>query len=437
MDEQHVLHALKELDPEVYQKLQQELQLQRLSLSLEATTNPESPLVTYLESSVLANNSVAYPALKQCGPFETLVLQRTKEVFGADHAIVRLHGTASAARVVLEGLLQPGAAVLSFNGHMQEGCQDLHYRFASFCLDAATRTLAADVYEEKIKEIQPQLVILSPRDYPLPMDYEKLVAIAHKQGALVWISLGQNAGFIAAGLMPSPVPYADVVTFPTHDSLHGPEGAIILCKEKLAPALEQTVLEHGYTSLQKNHLAALALILKEATSEAAKAYFTQVRGNAKALGQALAIQGLPLFYGPDSTENTHLAIVQLPKSFTPQQAEAKLKTAGLLVKADSLWLEGQAEPVSALRLSTLNPTSRSLKEYHMNLIAADIARALQATDEAELLDIREQVGVLVMEKPIFSEEWLPKVEEDEGEEALPFDGGRQKKRRFLQNLFHH
>lgn len=437
MDEPRLLNTLKKYDPEVYQKLQQELQQQHLSLSLEAAKNPESPLVTYLESSVLANNSVAYASIKECGPFEKLVLARTQALFQAEHAIVRLHGTASAGRVVLEGLLRPGDTILSFNGHKKTGCLDLHYSFAAFSINSQSRKVDEAAYEEKIKRLQPRLVILSPLNYPLPLDYEKLAAIAHQAGAYVWISLAQNAGLIASGLLPSPVPYADVVTFPTHDSLHGPEGAILLCKRKLAPILEKIVFEHGYTSLQKNHLAALAFTLKESAGDAAKAYFTQVCQNAAALGEALTAQGLPLFYGKESTQHTHLVIVSLPRTLTAAAAVQKLRQAGLLVNADILLPEDQSQPLHTLRLSTLNPTSRSLKEWQMNLIAADIARALRSDTEAQLLDIREQVGVLVMDKPIFSEEWLPITKNGQENPLAVPDSSAAKKRRFWQHLFHH
>lgn len=436
MNHEELLSTLKSFDGEMYIWLQDEIQRQRLGVSLIPTINAESPFVAFLEGSILANDYMDYHAAETYDSFEKMAVERTKKLFGAEHAIVRLNGTASASRVVFEGLLNSGDRVLSFNGRKKEYCLGLHYEFHSFGIKEDDHTLDMAEFERKVKEEQPQLVIVSPINYPLPIDYAHIANVAHQAGAYFWVDLGQNAGFIATGMMPSPVPYADVVTFPTHDSLQGPEGAIILCKQKIAEILDQAVAIHGYTSLQKNYLAALGVMLRSVECPSYKAYLQQVVKNTTAFAKSLSEHGVSLVYG--APQNTHLVLAELPENVDPDGIEEKLQQAGIFTKADVITPEGASEPIYALRLSTLNPTTRSLKETDMEIIAGCLSGAMRADGESELKDIRDVIGTLVMQKPIFSEEWVGKpgatynTQNTSTAQEMP----AAEKKQLFQNLFH-
>lgn len=438
MNHEELLSTLKSFDGEMYIWLQNEIQSQHLGVSLIPTVNAESPFVAFLEGSILANDYMDYHAIEEYDSFEKMAVERTKKLFGAEHAIVRLNGTASASRVVFEGLLNSGDKVLSFNGRKKEYCLGLHYDFHSFGIKADDHQLDMAEFERKIQEVQPQLVIVSPINYPLPIDYAHIAQVAHAAGAYLWVDLGQNAGFIATGMMESPVQYADVVTFPTHDSLHGPEGAILLCKQKLADILDQAVTIHGYTSLQKNHLAALAVMLRETEGSFYKQYLEQVVKNTAVLGKALQEHGVKLVYGVP--QNTHLILAELPEEADPDGIEDKLKKAGIFVKADVITPEGSdVKPIYALRLSTLSVTTRSLKETDMEILAGCLSGAMRAKDENEIKDVRDVVGTLVMQKPIFSEEWVakPGMSYEAENASTAHEMPASEKKQIFSGLFHH
>lgn len=438
MTHEELLSTMKAFDGEIYIRLQDEIQRQRLSVSLVPTMNAESPFVAYLEGSVLANDFLDYHALEEYDSFEELAAKRAAALFGAEHAVVRLNGTSSASRVVFEALLQPGDSVLSFNGRKRAYSLGLHYDFHAFGINAKSKEIDVEAYARKVKEFQPKLVIVSPVNYPLDIDYKQLAEISHEVGAYFWVDMGQNAGLIAAGMMQSPVPYADVVTLPTSGSLHGPEGAILLCTQKLADVFDQAVVVHGYASLQKNHLAALAVMLREAKGAAFKAYCQQSINNATALGQSLLEHGIELLY---PAKGTYLVMAKLPvEKVDPDTVEEKLQQAGIFTKADVITPEGDAKPIYALRLSTLSLTTRSLKESDVELIGGCLSGAIRAEEGSkELEDVRDMIGTLVMQKPIFSEEWITKADaslryDGQGEPMAQVMTGAEKKH-LMSHLF--
>lgn len=437
MTHEELLSTMKAFDGEIYIRLQDEIQRQRLSVSLVPTMNAESPFVAYLEGSVLANDFLDYHALQEYDGFEELAAKRAANLFGAQHAVVRLNGTASASRVVFEALLSAGDSVLSFNGRKKAYSLGLQYDFHAFGINAATKELDVAEYERKVKEYQPKLVIVSPVNYPLAIDYRHLADVAHEAGAYFWVEMGQNAGLIAAGLMDSPVPYADIVTMPTSGSLHGPEGAMLLCTNKLAEVFDQAVVVHGYAGLQKNHLAALAVMLREARGEAFKNYCQQAINNATALGKSLQEHGIELLY---PAKDSYLVMAKLPEDVDPDTIEEKLQQAGIFTKADVITPEGDAKPIYALRLSTLSVTTRSLKENDVELIGGCLSGAIKAPEGGkELADVRDMVGTLVMQKPIFSEEWITKADarlryDGEGEPMAQVMTGAEKQH-LMNNIF--
>lgn len=310
MDREELLSTLKKLDEEVFAEFQDEIEEQRFTMSLIPTVNAESPFAAYLEGSILANVSTDYHGISRTGRFERMAVERALKCFHAEHAIVRLDSISAASRVVFKALLKSGNPVLSFNGRKQELCHGLSYRFSIFGADWENRDIDWKELDEQIARHQPKIVIFSPTSFPFAIDTKRLAKVTHEAGALLWVDIGQNVGLVAAGLMPSPVADADVVTFPTNDSLQGPEGAIILCKKELAETIERSVIDNGHSALHKNRLAALAVSLREASEPSFRLYGQQVIANARALSKALQENGIPIW--GDGTD-CHLVVAALPQ----------------------------------------------------------------------------------------------------------------------------
>ncbi len=409
MEKESLLNHLKGFDTEVFDLLQEEIRKQRYTLSLEPTVNAMSPLAAYLEGSLLTNSS-----LDRCGDqksgIEELVCARLCRLFGSEHAIARLGGIAAASRVVFLSLLQPGDCVLSFNMRKAEHCAGLSYKFENFGIDPAAQKVDWDAVKALAERVKPRLIIFSPVSYPRIPNYEKLAEVARAVGAYLWVDIGQSVGLVAAGLLPSPVGLADVVTFPTNDSLRGPDGAVILCKKAIAGQLDATVENTGHSALHMNHMAALGIALHEAAGETCKAYGRQVLANAKALAASLAESGVtPLCGGTE----THLVLAAPAPSVDLNDVASELARAGLRVKIDNVPTMQEGTTLPALRLSSLNPTTRALKEEDMATIGKLLAKFLTPSAAGIPDNIQQEVSALVMTKPIFSREWYIDTEDSD------------------------
>ncbi|EFR39803.1 glycine hydroxymethyltransferase [Selenomonas sp. oral taxon 137 str. F0430] len=410
METDNLLNHLKGFDAEIFELLQEEIKQQRYTLSLVPTVNAMSPLAAYLEGSLLTNSTI-----ERCGgrvsAIEELVCKRVRDLFGSEHAIVRFGSIAAASRVVFLGLLQQGDRVLSFNRRKEEHCAGLNYTFENFGIDPETQKVDWDAVMELAQRVKPRLIIFSPVSYPRIPNYAKLAEIAHAVGAYLWVDIGQNVGLIAAGLLPSPVAHADVVTFPTNDSLHGPDGAVVLCKEQLAGKLDAAVENTGHVALHMNHLAALGIALHEAASETFRAYGRQVIANAKALSVSLEQSGVKLLCGGT---DTHLVLAVPADGIGLVDAAHKLAHVGLRVKTDNVPTMQEGVTLPALRLSSLNPTTRALKEEDMTTVGKLLAKILTGDASADIPEnVRQEVAALIVIKPIFSREWYVDTEGDD------------------------
>lgn len=437
MNKDELLATLKQLDDEVYEKLQDEICRQRYELSLMPNMNAESPFASYLEGSVLANSDWDYHAISQFRGFEQIAAERAMQLFNAEHAIVRIGGIAAATRIVCKGLLADGDSIVSFNGRKQEHCDGLDYKFSSFYLTEDASDLDWQGLSEKMTATQAKLLIFSPTTYPKNVDFARLADIAHGNDAILWVDLGQKVGQVAAGLQPSPFPEADVVTFATDDAIHGPEGAVILCKEKWRRQLDEAVIASGHSSLHRNRLAALAVALREAETKEFVAYGEQVIKNAHAMWKTLQEEGCTVLCGGT---DSHLVMLSFPETTPLGDMQRRLEAAGFLTKASEMLVGDGSRKFHVLRLSTLNPTTRSLKENDIKQIAVLLAKAISQDDPEELKKIRDRVGILLMDKPIFSEEWLPRARKAD----ISFDGtdklsahniAANKKKSVLRNIF--
>ena len=404
MKKEDLLNHLKAFDPEVYTFLQDESHRQRYTLSLIPTDSAMSPLAAFLEGSPLANSGAEVCTAHHEHFIEELVRTRAQELFHGAHAIVRLGSIAAASRVALLGLLQRGDTVLSFNMRKQEHCAGLEFHFENYGIDPTLQRVDWDEAAQIAERIKPRLIVFSPVSYPRIPNYERLAAIARAVGAYLWVDIGQCVGLVAAGLIPSPVALADVVTFPTNDSLRGPDGAILLCREDLAPQLDAAVANTGHTALHTSRLAALAFALHAAAQPKFRAYGEQVLTNSKSLAAALEKRGTALLCG--GTE-THLVLAAPAPGVDLMDAVHTLAQIGLYVKPDRIPTMRAEFMLSALRLSTLNPTTRGLTAGDMEIVADALAGVLSGSlSEMQQDALRMSIGKLIMDKPLFSDKWM-------------------------------
>lgn len=418
MTNEKILRKLENFDPELCGQIRSALKQQRTTLSLIPTTNAASPFASFLKGSTLGDEIIDHHKAHRQSRLEKLAISRAKELFNAEHAIVRTGSLAIASRVVMLALLKKGDTVLSFNLRKSEYCTgDLQYNFVKFGVEPDTLALNFAKVQALAHKHRPDMIIYSPVNYPRNIDYAGLRKIADEVGAYLWIDLGQNSGLIAAGKIPSPVPYADVATFAASDALHGPQNGIILCKEKIAELLDKTVIETGHSSLKKNVLASLALVFKEADCMEYQDYAQQVLDNARGLENGLLSAGCKLLCSP--TEN-HLVLVQLPEGTNGSVVAEKLKTAGLMVKAEQLLTAEDTINYSILRLSSLDSATRYLQPEEMEEVGRVLGQFLNSPqDDVAMQVVNKFIKKLVEDLPLFAEDWLPEMEAfDDGDAEM-------------------
>ena len=254
------------------------------------------------------------------------------------------------------------------------------------------------------ERVRPRLIIFSPVSYPRTVDYRILYEIAQSVDAYLWVDISQCVGLVAAGLLPSPVALADVVTFSTSESLRGPDGAVILCKRDIAACMDAAIVNTGHVALHMNHLAALGVVLREAASEKFRRYGEQVLKNAEVLARALADHGASVLCGGT---DTHLVLASATGSVNMDEASSVINRMGIRVRVEDIPTMNPGLFLHALRLSTSNPTTRSLKEEDMAYIGLLLAKPLtQILSPEEIEQSHQEIVALVKDSPISSEEWL-------------------------------
>ncbi|EFW30149.1 glycine hydroxymethyltransferase, partial [Selenomonas artemidis] len=375
MKKKELLNHLKSFDEEIFTLLEDEEQRQRYTLSFLPNTNAMSPFAAYLEGSILTNSIFDHHDETTSGGIhlESIVQTRARTLFGSDHAIVRLGSIASASRVVFQGLLQPGDCVLSFNLRKKDHSTGLSYVFENYGIDPSTQQIDWGEVRAHAERVRPRLIIFSPVSYPRTVDYRILYEIAQSVDAYLWVDISQCVGLVAAGLLPSPVALADVVTFSTSESLRGPDGAVILCKRDIAACMDAAIVNTGHVALHMNHLAALGVVLREAASEKFRRYGEQVLKNAEVLARALADHGASVLCGGT---DTHLVLASATGSVNMDEASSVINRMGIRVRVEDIPTMNPGLFLHALRLSTSNPTTRSLKEEDMAYIGLLLAKPL-------------------------------------------------------------
>ncbi len=413
-DLQDSIGFLRDADPEIAGAMEQELQRQRRNLELIASENIVSPAVMAAMGSVLTNKyAEGYPGKRYYGGCECvdvaerIAIQRAKELFGAEHANVQPHSGAQANLAVYFALLEPGDTVLGMNlahgGHLTHGSpvnmSGKYFHFVPYGLNDDTQRIDYDRLAELAKEHKPRLIVAGASAYPRSIDFQRIGQIARDCGAYFMVDMAHIAGLVAAGLHPSPVPYADVVTTTTHKTLRGPRGGMILCREALAKQIDKAIFPGTQGGPLMHVIAAKAVCLGEALKPAFKEYQQRVIDNAQALAGALVSKGYALISG--GTDN-HLMLVDL-RGFevTGKELEKRLDEVYITVNKNAIPNDPQSPFVtSGIRIGTPAVTTRGLQPEDMEIIADCIYKV--TTDfEGAAEAVRAQVEALCARYPLY------------------------------------
>lgn len=390
------MENVRVVDPEMYVLVKQEEQRQAEKIRMIASENYVSQAVLQTTGSVLTNKYSEgyagkryYEGQQIIDQVERLAIQRAKDLFGAEHVNVQPYSGSPANIAVYLAFLHPGDTILGMalphGGHLTHGAHvsisGRYFNAQSYELDPETGLLNYDSIRAKAKAVQPKILIAGHSAYPRILDFAKFREIADEVGALFMVDMAHFSGLVAGGVHPSPVPYADVVTTTTHKSLRGPRGAMILCREKYAPAIDKAVFPGIQGGPHDNTTAAIAVALKEAASDSFREYARQVVKNAKALAGALMAKGFTLI--TNGTDN-HLMLVDLTnKNISGKKAAKALDKAGIVLNYNAVPFDKRKpfDP-SGIRMGTPALTSRGFKEKEM-LKVADLIAEVIADSENE------------------------------------------------------
>ncbi|MGB7952201.1 MAG: serine hydroxymethyltransferase [Candidatus Binatia bacterium] len=407
---------LEQVDPEVFSAIQRETDRLEQNLELIASENVVSEAVLEAQGSVMTNKyAEGYPGKRYYGgcefvdEVESLAILRAKKLFGADHANVQPHSGTQANMTVYLATLKPGECYLGMNlahgGHLSMGSpvnfSGMLYRVIPYGVSQQDETIDYDEVEKLAREHRPKLVVVGASAYPRTIDYGKFRKIADDIGALLMVDMAHIAGLVAAGLHPSPVPYADFITTTTHKTLRGPRGGMILCRSEHAKAIDSKVFPGMQGGPLMHVIAAKAVALKEALDPQFKRYQQQIVKNAQALAQALMSRGFRLTSG--GTDN-HLMLVDLRQSeLTGKVAQEMLDKARITVNKNAVPFDTRSPFVtSGIRIGTPAVTTRGMKEKEMAHIGELIFRVLnQVGDEGALQSIAQEVGALCQNFPVY------------------------------------
>ena len=412
-----LMDTLSKVDPEIAKEIDCELNRQRNKLELIASENIVSQAVLTAQGSVLTNKyAEGYPGKRYYGGceyvdvVEQLAIDRAKKLFGAEYANVQPHSGAQANMAVFFALLQPGDTVMGMNltdgGHLTHGSpvnmSGKYFKIVPYGVDKETERIDYDELQKKAEECKPKLIVAGASAYARIIDFPRLSEIAKAVGAYLMVDIAHIAGLVAAGLHPSPIPYADVVTSTTHKTLRGPRGGLILCKDAEFGKLFNKAIFPGIQGGPLMHvIAAKAVAFKEALSPAFKEYAQQVIKNAAVLADTLTADGFRIVSG--GTDN-HLMLVDLrSKDLTGKEAEHILDEAGITANKNTIPYEPLSPFVtSGIRLGSAALTTRGFKEEDMKEVADIIALALNhPQDEASQQQAKQRVAALCKKYPLY------------------------------------
>ena len=403
---------LKVRDPELFHAMELELERQRNHIELIASENFTSQAVMEAMGSHLTNKyAEGYPGARYYGGYvdmvERLAIERVTKLFGAEHANVQPHSGAQANIAVYAALLKPGDKILgmdlSHGGHLTHGSKasisGKYFEAHFYGVDPETETIDYDALERTAKEVQPKLIIAGASAYPRVIDFARFRAIADEVGAYLMVDMAHIGGLVAAGVHPSPVPYADVVTCTTHKTLRGPRGAIILCKAELGKKIDSAVFPGTQGGPLMHVIAGKAVCFGEALQPEFKAYQQQVVANASVLAESLQQGGVRLVSG--GTDN-HLMLADVfSRGRTGAEVQELLDRAHITANKNTIPFDTQSvRTTSGMRFGTPAATTRGMKEAQMRAIGAMICRLIDEGDAA-VPAVRDEVIALCEQFPLY------------------------------------
>ncbi len=406
---------LKNYDSEVEKAIRAEYERQQNGIELIASENFVSEAVMAAASSVLTNKyAEGYPAKRYYGGcecvdiVENIAIERAKKLFGVNYVNVQPHSGAQANTAVYFALLNPGDTVmgmsLAHGGHLTHGSpvnmSGKYFNFVSYGVDDVTHTIDYDAVEKLAKECNPKIIVAGASAYPRFIDFPKLAQIAKSVGAYLMVDMAHIAGLVAAGVHPSPVGYADIVTTTTHKTLRGPRGGMIMTNdEELAKKINKAIFPGTQGGPLMHIIAAKAVCFGEALKPEFKEYGKKVIANAKALAESLLAEGFDLVSG--GTDN-HLMLVDLrPVNITGKELETRLDTVHITVNKNAIPNDPQKPGItSGVRLGTPAATTRGLDENDMKTIGKLIK--LTACEYDTKIDyIKEEVAKICAAHPLY------------------------------------
>lgn len=404
---------LKNQDPEVYAAIKKETARQKKTIELIASENFVSEAVLEAVGSPLTNkyaegypNARYYGGCKYVDVVENLAIERLKKLYGCDHANVQPHSGASANFAVYFALLEPGDKImgmsLSNGGHLTHGAKvnvsGRYFKVVPYGVDKDTETINYDEVEKIALAEKPKLIVAGASAYPRVIDFKRFREIADKVGAYLMVDMAHIAGLVAAGLHPSPVPYADVVTTTTHKTLRGPRGGVIMCKEYLAAKIDKAVFPGTQGGPLEHVIAGKAVAFGEALTDEFKVYQKQIILNSAAMADEIQKLGIKLVSG--GTDN-HLMLLDFSSlGVTGLEVEKNLDKAGITVNKNTVPNETRSPKItSGIRVGTPSVTTRGMKEDDMRLIARLIAKIVFEGKTA-IPEVRAEVKNLIAKFPL-------------------------------------
>ena len=407
---------LEAVDPEIAELLRDEANRQATGLELIPSENLVSEAVLEAMGSIFTNKyAEGYPGKRYYGgceyadKVEQLAIDRAKELFGAEHANVQAHSGTSANVAVYMATLQPGDTVLGMNlshgGHLTHGhplnFSGRMYKFVPYGVRKDDERIDYDEIEKLAQEHKPKMIVAGASAYSRIIDFERMGKTAKAVGALFFVDMAHIAGLVAAGLHPSPLPHADIVSTTTHKTLRGPRAGLVLCKAAFAKELDRLTFPGTQGGPLVHTIAAKAVCLKEAMEPSFKEYQKQIVANAKAMSTAIAKRGFRIVTG--GTDN-HLFLIEVhSRGITGSDAEKALDRAGITVNKNSIPFD-PLPPMKGggIRLGSPSVTTRGMREAEMEQIGGWIAEILSNIGNAEIEQrVRKQVAELAGRFPVY------------------------------------
>lgn len=406
------MNFLTATDNTIAQLIQAQEQQLATTINLIASENISSAAVRQATGSVLTDKyAEGYPGRRYyagCAivdQIEEIAIQRAKEIFGAEHANVQPHSGSTANMAVYAALLEQGDTILAMNlaagGHLTHGhpvnFSGKWYHFVSYGVDQTTHLIDYDLVEQLALQHRPKMIIAGASSYSRQIDYERFAAIARQVNALFMVDMAHVAGLIAAGVLASPIPYADVVTTTTHKTLRGPRGGMILCKQQFAQAIDKAVMPGIQGGPCMHIIAAKAVALQEVIHPSFTRYAQQIVINMQALITELQKLGHVLISGGS---DNHLAVIDVrPFGITGKEAEQRLYNIGIIVNRNCIPYD-PASPMltSGIRIGTPSITSRGMQQQEMKHLARIIHQAI--TQAAPMQQLHHEIQQLTAQFPI-------------------------------------